>query len=382
MNWFAPILLAAVLPYTASATVSASLTWNASTDPSVTGYEIYYGCASGQYTNMISVGEVTNATVPGLAEDATYFFAAKAVNAAGNESPFSNEALFCGFSVVPGTFIQQSVIPTNSTGDQLAFSLAADAPAGAAIDPTNGIFAWCPGPAYASTTNVVTVTITDYTNPSLSSSETMLIVVTDYLQVGLGSTAVQSGQSGSLPITLAASDEITNLQLTVAWPAGQLTTPTLTFAPPVVAGSVQVQDSTALLQLQITPGQSFTGGSTVAQLSFQAVPGQPSAFVDVQVIGASGIKSGASAYRNITTESGEVVVVGANPLLQSQASAVQSRALTLFGNPGANYQIQFTTNLMPPVVWTPLLNHQQSNLSDFVNLDDSQPTIYYRLQQL
>jgi hypothetical protein len=53
----------------------------------------------------------------------------------------------------------------------------------------------------------------------------------------------------------------------------------------------------------------------------------------------------------------------------------------LFGNPGANYQVQFTTNLTPPIVWSPLVNHQQTNLVESVDVDATQPGIFYRLQQ-
>lgn len=364
------------------ALVSANLTWTASTDPSVTGYNIYFGGSRGQYTNMVSVATVTNAVVADLSEGVTYFFAARAHNAADTESPFSNEALFCGLTVSPGTCVQQCAIPTNSTGDQLTFSLAGNAPAGATIDSTNGVFVWRPGLDDASTTNVISVTITDNTNPSLSSSETLLVVVTDYLQTGLGSTTAQAGQSAALPISWVASDEITNLQVKVAWPTGLLGTPTLTFAPPVVAGSLQMQDAAAVVTLQVAPGQSSALGHTVAQLNFQAPPGQPSAFVDVPVTAVGGIKSDGAWYRNVTAESGQVVLVGSSPLLQLQRSAAQSHSLTLFGSPGISYQVQMATNLAPPVVWVPLLNHQQINVSDSLDLDDPQPTTYYRLRQL
>ena len=81
-----PILLAGTLPRSLLATVSAKLAWVASSDPSVTGYDIYYGGASQQFTNTVSVGAVTNAVVPDLVENTTYFFAAKAHDSAGNES--------------------------------------------------------------------------------------------------------------------------------------------------------------------------------------------------------------------------------------------------------------------------------------------------------
>lgn len=61
------------------------------TSPGVIGYNIYVGGSSRTYTNLIAVGNVTNATISGLLPGATYFFAATAVDSGGMESPFSNE---------------------------------------------------------------------------------------------------------------------------------------------------------------------------------------------------------------------------------------------------------------------------------------------------
>ena len=56
------------------------------------GYDIYYGGASGDYTNMISVGRVTSAVISGLSAGATYYFAITACDSLGDQSGFSNEA--------------------------------------------------------------------------------------------------------------------------------------------------------------------------------------------------------------------------------------------------------------------------------------------------
>ncbi|HEX5220637.1 MAG TPA: Ig-like domain-containing protein [Verrucomicrobiae bacterium] len=71
---------------------SVTLAWDASPDASAVGYRIYYGPASGVYTNSATVGNVTSATLTGLVDGATYFFAATAYNSTGDESLFSNEA--------------------------------------------------------------------------------------------------------------------------------------------------------------------------------------------------------------------------------------------------------------------------------------------------
>jgi hypothetical protein len=88
---------------------SVTLAWNQSTDPNVVGYNIYYGGASGTYTNMINAGNVTNATISGLIQGATYYFAATAYSSLGMESPFSSEVSYT-VPILPG--VQLGVTPT------------------------------------------------------------------------------------------------------------------------------------------------------------------------------------------------------------------------------------------------------------------------------
>lgn len=70
--------------------VSVTLAWDPSPD-SVVGYKAYHGVASRTYTNSVNVGSATRATIPGLVEGRTYYFAATAYNALGLESAFSEE---------------------------------------------------------------------------------------------------------------------------------------------------------------------------------------------------------------------------------------------------------------------------------------------------
>ncbi len=71
---------------------SATLEWDASTDNvGVTGYKIYYGVLTGDYTSNIDVGDVLIYTITNLQVGQTYFFVATAYDAAGNESGYSDE---------------------------------------------------------------------------------------------------------------------------------------------------------------------------------------------------------------------------------------------------------------------------------------------------
>ena len=63
------------------------LTWNASTSPGVTGYEILYSDTNGTTTNSINVGLVTSAVVPGLTSGDTYWISIIALSPNGQSSP-------------------------------------------------------------------------------------------------------------------------------------------------------------------------------------------------------------------------------------------------------------------------------------------------------
>jgi chitinase len=86
-------LLAASQSY-CSTTQSVMLGWNPSPSTNVVGYNIYYGGMIGNYTNMVSVGNVTNATISGLVMGNTYYFAGTAVNSSGLQSALSSQTSY------------------------------------------------------------------------------------------------------------------------------------------------------------------------------------------------------------------------------------------------------------------------------------------------
>jgi hypothetical protein len=73
-----------------------SLAWNPdspTSDPGTNpvGYRLYYGFASGNYSQIIDLGNTATATVSNLKSRSTYYFVTTAYNAAGIEGPPSNE---------------------------------------------------------------------------------------------------------------------------------------------------------------------------------------------------------------------------------------------------------------------------------------------------
>jgi Fibronectin type III domain len=91
---------------------SALIQWNQNTDPSVTGYNVYYGGSTHAYTNVVSVGNTTNAMVGGLMEGQTYFFAVTAHDDLGDESDYSTETTY----LVPGFLV---LTPGTNPGDPI-----------------------------------------------------------------------------------------------------------------------------------------------------------------------------------------------------------------------------------------------------------------------
>ncbi len=73
---------------------SVSFAWKPNSEPALAGYKLYYGPASATYTNHIALGLVTNHTVPGLVNGATYYFALSAFDTNGVESDLTPELRF------------------------------------------------------------------------------------------------------------------------------------------------------------------------------------------------------------------------------------------------------------------------------------------------
>jgi hypothetical protein len=105
---FAFLLIALVS--VAQAVQSVTLSWDASPNSGIT-YRVYYPTTSGGSGPYLSVGNVTTATIPNLADSTTYYFSVTAYNATtGIESQHSNEVPY----TTPGTLYTLTVV--NGTG--------------------------------------------------------------------------------------------------------------------------------------------------------------------------------------------------------------------------------------------------------------------------
>lgn len=83
-----------------------TLAWDKSPDPSVVGYNLYWGVASQTYTNLANAGSATNYTVTNLTKGVTYYFAATDYTLAGLESSYSAEVSY----TLPLPIVQSNVV--------------------------------------------------------------------------------------------------------------------------------------------------------------------------------------------------------------------------------------------------------------------------------
>ena len=98
--FFSALLLVLLISVWARAE-QVTLAWDPNTESDLAGYRIHHGTASGSYSVHIDVNKVTTYTVTGLTAGQTYYFAATAYDASGNESGYSNSVSYA----VPGAAV-------------------------------------------------------------------------------------------------------------------------------------------------------------------------------------------------------------------------------------------------------------------------------------
>lgn len=188
LEYLAALTFALALGSPLQGAQSVTLAWDQNPENDIAGYILYYGVASGNYTNAINVGNTTTNTVSGLISAVTYFFVVTAYNTSSLESD-------------PSTEISYTVPPAQANSPPLISTI----------------------PVQTTTRNISTLAIpftisdaeTSATNLLLSvaSSNPYLVPNTAVFLTGLGSNRTiriqpATNQTGTATITVAVSDGV------------------------------------------------------------------------------------------------------------------------------------------------------------------------------
>ena len=91
MNSALLAFLVVLLSVTISFAAQVTLEWDANFEPTISGYNVYYGKSSRDYDVTLDVGNWTTVTIADLEDDESYYFAVTAYNTDGFESGYSSE---------------------------------------------------------------------------------------------------------------------------------------------------------------------------------------------------------------------------------------------------------------------------------------------------
>jgi hypothetical protein len=98
------------------------------------------------------------------------------------------------------------------------------------------------------------------------------------------------------------------------------------------------------------------------------------------VTNVQGLKTDGTAVGNTFGQAGRVVVIGPQPLLEAWLSTNAHRMLTLYGNPGASYLMNYNTNLAT-TNWLSAWRVPLTNLSETFEADEKRAQIFYRAEE-
>jgi hypothetical protein len=297
-----------------------------------------------------------------------------------NPTPPPIFAQVTNVTVQPGQFFQRLIQATDSVPGRITYALGPNTPSGMTI-ATNGTLKWAPACEQGGTTNLITIWATDNVVPPGSNSVSFTIIVGDCVQVGVGSTIMQVGTTSSLPVTVFSSAGVTNLSFALAFPTSRFTNWTIVATNPAVGSSLVqfISPTQTVFNIAAQASGSLQGAAQLGSIFFSALPA-PSGFVPVAITNVIATKANGSMVANTSGGVGRVVVIGAQSLLEALLGTNAQRSLNFYGNPGASYQLAYSTNLAG-TNWTPMWRVPMTNLLETFRLGNQLPQVFYRAME-
>lgn len=238
--------------------------------------------------------------------------------------------------------------------NKLQFSLNPQVPAGASVNPASGVFTWRPSPTQGPSTNLITLTVSDDGDPSLSASRSFTVVVNDMLSdfvVLCGITNVLAGNTGSLLLQLDTIADLRQIAFDLYTTGETLQNVTLAPLGAGIATSLQpIAPGRWRCQFDAPKGGLLAGAAqTIGQLTFNTAPEAKSDVARVSLGAFEAVRASGEVVRHGRGRDGLVIVIGDQPVLQVNANL--EFPLVLYGRPGHSYDVQACTALPPSESW-------------------------------
>jgi hypothetical protein len=303
-------------------------------------------------TNVITVTVRDNGS-PSLSDSRNIVVVVNRVNHAPVVGAISTQF---AYALLPLTFAITATDP-DVPAQTLTYSLDPGGPSGSVINPTTGVFTWTPSRAQAPSTNNITVRVTDNGYPAMSATRTFTVVVSDYLEISLGSTILQAGQTGAVTIAVSTTTPTTNLGFTLDVGTAGLTNFTLVqpAAPLASFTLTSTGPNQFLANFTTIPGQNIHGALNISIMNFHAPTGSPSAFVPLKMSNLAARQPNGVLMPRVLSDDGRVVFLNGSPLVEGLMPPGQFEVI-LYAPPGPSYTLQATPRLKAPSVWTPVWN--------------------------
>jgi hypothetical protein len=171
--FFFTLLIAAAFSADIAYAGTATVSWNANTEPDLAGYKIYYGtsprsgvCPPGGYSSVINVGNVRTYTFNNLVQGVTYYFSVTAYDTSNNESSCSAEvSKFIADTSAPTTPNNLSSTAVSSSQINLSWTASTDN-----VKVTGYRIERCQGSGCSDFSQIATTSLTSYSDTGLSAS--------------------------------------------------------------------------------------------------------------------------------------------------------------------------------------------------------------------
>jgi hypothetical protein len=245
---------------------------------------------------------------------------------------------------------------------------------------SNGVFQWTPSCPFGSTTNTIIVWATDSASPPLSNSMTFMVVVSECVEVSIGSSVVQAGDTTCVPVNLFTTVNLTNLNFTLADLGGYFTNWNITASNSAIASATAeiLNPYHTLFTVDVQNGQGLQGSNVIGSICMATFSGSSSAFVSLAPSNMGADASNNSPVTHFIGQLGQVVVIGSQSLLGGYVDTNSNRVLTVYGNPGTTYEILTTTNISDTNSWSAAGAVTLSNLFLNTNVGGTDLQQYYR----